>query len=333
LVYPAEYAGKMQETEEEEKTATFPAQALSCSGSTGIISALPSRLRRGWVSTPGTLENRFSAGNTKIGNLITGCTSYKKNRVQHPGLFIVFPYTFNYKSQHMKKIIFASFALLIMLSGFSQSDDGNKQTRQVSGFHAIDVSGGIDLYLSNGPESVAISASSNSVRDHIKTEVEDGTLHIFMEKNWSRGIGSGHMKAYVSLPELKSLEASGGSDVFLQNQITAGDLQIRLSGGSDLKGKLNANHLAITQSGGSDVNLSGNVQNLQVEASGGSDLNGFDLVTDYASLNASGGSESHLTVNKELKIVASGGSDVTYKGAATVREIKSSGSSSVTRKD
>jgi hypothetical protein len=31
----------MQKTEEEEeKPATFPAQALSCSGSTGIISAL-----------------------------------------------------------------------------------------------------------------------------------------------------------------------------------------------------------------------------------------------------------------------------------------------------
>jgi hypothetical protein len=154
-----------------------------------------------------------------------------------------------------------------------------------------------------------------------------------MEKNWYHGIGSGHMKAYVSLPELKTLEASGGSDVFLQNQITAGDLQVHLSGGSDLKGKLNANRLSITQSGGSDVNLSGIVQNLEVDASGGSDLDGYELVTDYASLNASGGSESHLTVNKELRIVASGGSDVTYKGAATVREIKSSGSSSVTRKD
>jgi Putative auto-transporter adhesin, head GIN domain len=233
----------------------------------------------------------------------------------------------------MKKIIFAIFTLLVMMKSNAQSDDANKQTRPISGFHGIDISGGIDLYLSNGPESVAISASSTSVRDHIKTEVENGILHVYMEKNWYHGIGSGHMKAYVSLPELKTLVASGGSDVFLQNQITAGDLQVRLSGGSDLKGKLNANRLAITQSGGSDVNLSGIVQNLQVDASGGSDLNGYELVTDYASLNASGGSESHLTVNKELRIIASGGSDVTYKGAATVREIKSSGSSSVTRKD
>ena len=233
----------------------------------------------------------------------------------------------------MKKIILASLALLALSTAYSQSDNNNRQMRQVSAFHSIDVSGGIDLYLSNGPESVAVSASSNTVRDQIKTEVENGTLHIYMDKKGFYGIGSNHMKAFVSLPELKSLEASGGSDVFLQNKITGGDLQIRLSGGSDLKGELNAIHLAISQSGGSDVNLSGNVQNLQVEASGGSDLNGYDLVTDYASLNASGGSDSHLTVNKELRIVASGGSDVSYKGHGIVKELKSSGSSSVTRKD
>jgi hypothetical protein len=55
---------------EEEKEATFPAQALSCSGSTGIISAksIPPPSAGKCFSTPGTLENRFSAGNTKICN-------------------------------------------------------------------------------------------------------------------------------------------------------------------------------------------------------------------------------------------------------------------------
>jgi hypothetical protein len=46
-------------------------------------------------------------------------------------------------------------------------------------------------------------------------------------------------------------------------------------------------------------------------------------------LNASGGSDVYITVNKELNADASGGSDVYYKGNGTVREMKSSGSSSV----
>jgi hypothetical protein len=234
----------------------------------------------------------------------------------------------------MKKIIFASLAILSLMAGYAQSGgDKNLQPRKVSGFQGIQVSGGIDLYLSSGPESVAVGASSTEIRDHIITEVVNGNLRIHLEQNYHTYLQNPKMKAYVSISNLKNLDASGGSDVYIQNQINGTDIEIRLSGGSDLKGKLNANHLVINQSGGSDVNISGNVKNLEVDASGGSDLDGYDLVTDYANVHASGGCDSHLTVNKELRIVASGGSDVSYKGTGSVKEVKSSGSSSVTRKD
>jgi hypothetical protein len=233
----------------------------------------------------------------------------------------------------MKKIIFAVLAVCSVGAGYGQSGDNNAQIRKVSAFQGVEVSGGIDLYLTSGPESVSVSASSETVRDHIITEVVHGTLRIHLEENWSRGIRGSNMKAYVSLPALKNLGASGGSDVFLQNEITGTDIDIDLSGGSDLKGKLSCTNLEIKQSGGSDVSLSGNVQKLKVEASGGSDLEGYGLVTDYANLSSSGGSDSKLTVNKELYIVASGASDVSYKGAATVKQVNTSGSSSVTHKD
>jgi hypothetical protein len=80
------------------------------------------------------------------------------------------------------------------------------------------------------------------------------------------------------------------------------------------------------------VDLSGSVNDLRVEASGGSDLHGYELVTNYCKINATGGSDSHITVNKELKAEASGGSDIYYKGTGVVNEIRSSGSSSVTKK-
>ena len=212
------------------------------------------------------------------------------------------------------------------------AQEKNLQKRQVSGFHGVAVSGGIDLYLSSGPESVAISAS-NDVRDHVVTEVVGGILEIHMERNWSGGRFFTKVKAYVSISDLRNLEGSGGGDIVFENLIKTEDLDVQLSGGGSLKGKLNANHLVIHQSGGSDVKLTGNVQSLTLDASGGGNLNGFDLVTDYASIHASGGSSTELTVNKELRAVVSGGGDITYKGAATVKEIKSSGGGSVTHKD
>ena len=60
----------------------------------------------------------------------------------------------------MKKIVFAFLAMISILAVNAQSGEKNLQKRQVSGFHGVDVSGGIDLYLSYGTESVAISAST-----------------------------------------------------------------------------------------------------------------------------------------------------------------------------
>ncbi|HSF46574.1 MAG TPA: DUF2807 domain-containing protein, partial [Chitinophagaceae bacterium] len=56
---------------------------------------------------------------------------------------------------------------------------------------------------------------------------------------------------------------------------------------------------------------------------------GFDLNTDICNAVASGSSDVSVTVMKELYVKASGASDVKYKGTGTVREVKTSGASSV----
>ena len=212
--------------------------------------------------------------------------------------------------------------------------DQHAQTRDVKGFHSIKVSSGIDLYLSQGhEEAVAVSATDSKYRDRIITEVENGVLKIYME---NRGVhwewGNLKLKAYVSFTNLEKLEASGGSDVFTENVVKVEKLDIDLSGGSDLKGKVDIRDLSINQTGGSDVDISGNAAILHIVASGGSDFHGYGLLTDICTIKASGGSDANITVNKELNASASGGSDIYYKGSGVVRELKSSGSSSVSKK-
>ncbi|MBS1947356.1 MAG: DUF2807 domain-containing protein [Bacteroidetes bacterium] len=236
----------------------------------------------------------------------------------------------------MNKAIFSAALLFISICTFSQTkvvNDKNAQKRNVTGFHAIKISGGIDLYLAQGEEAVVVSASDIDVRNRIKTVVENGVLKIYLDHegfhwNW----GSLHMKAYVSFKALDALEASGGSDVYTESVIKSDKLNVRLSGGSDMKAQVNANSLSIDQSGGSDVNISGNVANLQIDASGGSDFHGYELFAEYCNIDASGGSDMHINVNKELNVVASGGSDVYYKGNAVIRKMSTSGSSSISKR-
>src|SRR5882724_3140879 len=185
----------------------------------------------------------------------------------------------------MKRIfLLAGYAFISLLS-IAQSkiiNDKNAETRDVKGFHAIKVSGGIDLYLSQGNEAVAISASDIEVRNRIKTVVENGVLKIYMDTRdgWHWSWHNLKMKAYVSFANLDNLVASGGSDVTIESNIKVEKLDVGLSGGSDMKGRLTANELAIDQSGGSDVDISGNVTTLNINASGGSDFDGYELVTE-----------------------------------------------------
>ncbi|HTQ26856.1 MAG TPA: head GIN domain-containing protein [Puia sp.] len=237
----------------------------------------------------------------------------------------------------MKRILFlaafSSLGLISLAQNPKVINDAMAQTRDVKGFHAIKVSGGIDLYLSQGAEAVAVSASSTDYRDRIKTVVENGVLEIYLDHNWSHwGWGNAKLKAYVSFSTLQALEASGGSDIYTNGTVKVSNLDVHLSGGSDFKGTVDIGELSIKQSGGSDVNISGTVKSLDVHASGGSDLNGYDLVTENCRITASGGSDAHITVTRELSADASGGSDIYYKGSAVIRQLNSSGSSSVTHK-
>jgi Putative auto-transporter adhesin, head GIN domain len=239
----------------------------------------------------------------------------------------------------MKNILLFATISLASLACFGQNNkvinDPNAQKRSVQGFHAIEISSGIDLYLDqSNEEAVAVSASDPEYRDKIKTEVDNGVLRIYLDNkgaHWNWG-GNKKLKAYVSCKVIDDLHASGGSDVYIQDPIKSEKLNIDLSGGSDLHGKMVIGDLTVHQSGGSDAFVSGSAGRLTVHASGGSDFHGYDLPADDCRADASGGSDIYMVVNKQLDANASGGSDVHYKGNGVVRESHSSGGGGVSRK-
>ena len=231
----------------------------------------------------------------------------------------------------MKKLVslFVLTGLIITATAQKTINDANAQKRNVSGFHAIEVSGGIDLYLSQGEEAVAVSTLKEEYRNKIMTEVKDGILKIWYQSssNIRMDWGSRKLKAYVSFKSLDRLKGSGGSDISVDGSIKVAKLAVEISGGSDFDGKVETDDLDIQASGGSDVDISGKAEKLTIDASGGSDFKGYELASDICNVEASGGSDVHVTVNKELSASASGGSDVYYKGTGLIRELKTSGAS------
>jgi len=236
----------------------------------------------------------------------------------------------------MKQFFTFLVASLISLAAFSQKTihDPNAEVREATGFHAIEVSDGIDLYLSNGNEAVAVSAKETDQRSKIRTEVKDGVLKIYYgERNGVHlSFGNRSLKAYVSYKMLDRLSASGGSDVKVEGTIKASSFKLDVSGGSDFEGRIEAGSLQVEQSGGSDVNISGSAGTAKISASGGCDLDGYDLVTDTCTIEASGGSDINITVNGEISAEATGASDVSWKGNAKVKSARASGAGSVSHR-
>jgi hypothetical protein len=140
------------------------------------------------------------------------------------------------------------------------------------------------------------------------------------------------LTAYISIKKIDRLDVSGACDVFFEDGISSEDLNVELSGASDLKGKIDAKKLSFKINGASDATISGNAAELSIEASGASDFKGYELIANYCDAKASGASSVNITVNKELNANASGASNVRFKGEGLIRDIKTSGSSNVTRK-
>jgi hypothetical protein len=203
----------------------------------------------------------------------------------------------------------------------------NRQNRQLTGFHGISVSSGIDLFLTQkNVEEVFVEADPDDL-DKIITKVEDGILKIYIRENksfWGNDWNNRSKKVYVSFKVLDKLHASAGSDVSNESVLKLDKLDVDVSSGSDVKLELEANELKVGTSSGSDITLKGKADYLHADASSGSDLDAGNLEAKKCRANVSSGSDIRVNVTEDLEAHASSGGDITYSGNPKVKNINES---------
>ncbi len=218
------------------------------------------------------------------------------------------------------------FTILLFVAACIQATGATRQTRQITGFHGVSVTSGIDLYLTQkNVEEVAVEAESEDI-SKIITEVEGGVLKIYVkEKSWlNMNWKSKPRKVYVSFKTLDKIDASAGSDVVSEGRLKLNDLKIDASSGSDVRLELEANGLNVGSSSGSDISLKGNTNNLQVDASSGSDIDASELQSKNCNASVSSGSDIKVNVTEKLDASASSGGDISYTGNPKTKDINES---------
>lgn len=235
------------------------------------------------------------------------------------------------------KILATLIFLLPFLSLRAQFviNDPNAEIRNVtSPFSSIEVSNAIVVVLTKGTSNqIAVSNSKPENIPSIKTEITNGVLHIYYQSPSFRIRNSGNMKVYVAYTNLNSIKASGASVVTFTDKFRGDQLNIDLSGASELKGDMEADRLIVKLTGASLARLSGKTNELQLNSSGASDFKSPGLSTESCIADISGASDADVTVTNSLKVKASGASDFNYRGNPLKTQIEKSGSSDVSSKN
>lgn len=205
-------------------------------------------------------------------------------------------------------------------------NDANAEKRMVKPFRSIKVGDGIDLYLSQGTEeSVAVSASRDEYRSRIKTEVEDGVLKISYDReslnDWTSG--GKKLKAYVSFKTLDKLTASAGAQVRVQGVIKEDVLRLYFNSGAQFIGKIEAGKIIAEVESGAKIDAEGSAGAFHINASSGAKVAAYSLRSGKADIRCTTGAKIEVTVTDEMKVDASTGGNIHYKGDAKIVEMNS----------
>ena len=226
-------------------------------------------------------------------------------------------------------VTFLAAALLYSGSVFAQYS----KNVAINNVDKVSVQSGIDLYITQGNSEGAKLVGDKELLDKVVMEKNGTQLSIKYKEStgWSNLFRNRKTpKVYLTVRNLSEIKASGGSDVYAQNTIKTNRLSITTSGGADVDMNVVCKDIIMKASGGSDIDIKGSATNMDLEISGGSDADAEHFSVDYAKVSASGGSDASLLVNKALEAEAHGGSDVAFRGNASLKT-SSSKSGSVKR--
>jgi hypothetical protein len=235
----------------------------------------------------------------------------------------------------MQKMLLLLTAYFAMSSAIAQKTiikDPNATLRKVDDFHAIHVSTGIRLFLTQGTEkAVAVSAANEEYRDRIVTEVKNGVLHIYYDTQkwkWADFHGK-ELQVYVSCTALDRLEASSGAKVEVDGTLKSGTFTMSFTSGAKFQGRVEATDLKVEQHSGAQSSIAGTAAHLKASAASGSHLRGFDLVAGDCDVNANSGGSIDISVEKEMEVSAHSGGRIRYQGAGVIKEVHTSSGGSV----
>ncbi len=202
----------------------------------------------------------------------------------------------------MKQIVFASFALCIVLMtgcrwvGIRGNGHIETEDRTVGAFTEIDAGGAFEIEWQAGSPALRVTTDENLL-SHVESDVSGDTLRLrTSDQIWpTHGI-----KVVISTPTRAAARIRGAVKLAVR-QITG-------------------TTFALEASGAARVSLEGSVDHLLADMTGASELEAGQLQTKTTEISTTGAADAEVAVSESLKVAITGAGKVSYSGNPRVEK-------------
>lgn len=194
--------------------------------------------------------------------------------------------------------------------GIAGSGVRKTEKRIVSEFKGIDIGGAyeVEVIAQKQEQNIELEGDDN-ILSLIKTEVKNGTLHVWSDKPFNV---KNPIRVKVAAEDIQALNISGACKVDAKN--------------------IKTDRFELNVSGASDVTIQGETTSLKIDSNGASKVDTEKLTARAANVSTNGAGTTRVYVSEEMTAEASGASEIIYSGDPKVVNKKDSGASKVTKK-
>ena len=178
-----------------------------------------------------------------------------------------------------------------------------------------------------------IGASPNgadeNLLDVIETRMEGNALKVTANTNIKTATVK---KVFITAPDISTIRASSGSNIFSETVINSKSLDLSSSSGSNLKLDVSTQKLEASVSSGSNIKLEGKTNIFYGKASSGSNLKAEGLISKNCEAKVSSGANIWISVEEDFQAQASSGGNIFYYGKPKSTDVEKSSGGNVIKK-
>lgn len=203
------------------------------------------------------------------------------------------------------------------------------ETRDVGGdFSGIEVNGDVRLLLTQADASSVRVVADDNIQAEVDIRRSGSELVIEHESGTCE---SGDIIVYVSMKDLRKIDASGAVEIVGQSPFKVGDIELSLKGANTLSMELDAATVETNSSGASEISLKGQAGRHVLDMSGATELDAFNFIVGEYEVESSGAGSAQINVLNRLDVESAGATEILYKGNPSKIKTNNSGASNVKR--